>query len=98
MVRGLCSNQKGKDERERSKSRPGFKDLKKNQCAFCKEIGHWKIDFLKIKDKNKGKESKTEANLTQVISTQAGTSQADDQTQTHRYSNSLLLPYYWLLR
>ena len=40
MVRGRCSNQKGKDERERSKFRPSFKDLKKNQCAFYKELGH----------------------------------------------------------
>jgi len=37
MVRGKGSNRRGKDERERSKSRPGFGDLKKNQCAFCKE-------------------------------------------------------------
>ena len=34
---------------------------------------HWKIDCPKVKGK---KESKTEANLAQVISTQAGTSQA----------------------
>ena len=39
-VRDRSSNQKGKGERQRSKSRPGFKDLKKNQCAFCKEIRH----------------------------------------------------------
>ena len=74
MVRGKGSNQKGKGERERSKSRPDFRDLKKNQCAFCKEIGHWKVDCPRIKDKNKGKESKTEANLAQVVSTQADTS------------------------
>ena len=29
-------NRKGKGNRERSNSRPGFRDLKKNQCAFCK--------------------------------------------------------------
>jgi len=52
MVRGRCSNRKGKGEHDR--------DLKKNQCIFCKEIGHWKVDCPKIKDK---KESKTEANL-----------------------------------
>ena len=40
MVRGRGFKRKGKDKRERSKFRPGFKDLKKNQCAFCKEIGH----------------------------------------------------------
>jgi len=62
MVRGRGSNQKGKGEHERSKFRPGFRNLKKNQCAFCKEIGHWKVDCPKIKDKNK--ESKTEVNLT----------------------------------
>ena len=73
MVRGRGSNQKSKGERERSKSRPGFIDLKKNQCAFCKEMEHWKIDCPRIKDKKK--ELKTEANLAQVISTQADTSQ-----------------------
>ena len=50
-----------------------FRDLKKSQCAFCKEIGHWKVDCPKAKSK---KESKTEANLTQVISIYASTSQA----------------------
>ena len=43
MVRGRCSTRKGKNERERSESRPGFRDLKKNQCAFCKEIEHWRL-------------------------------------------------------
>ena len=40
VVRDRGSNQKGKGVRERSKSRPGFRDLKKNQCAFCNEVGH----------------------------------------------------------
>ena len=56
-VRGRGSNRKGKGERERSKSRSGFKNLKENLCAFCKELGHWKIDCPMIKNKNK--ESKT---------------------------------------
>ena len=59
-IRGRSSNRKGKDDRGRSKSRPDFRDLKKNQCAFCKKLGHWKIDCSKVKSK---KESKTEANL-----------------------------------
>ena len=69
MVRGMDSNQKSNGVRKRSKSRPSFRDLKKNYCTFYKELGHWKVDCPKIKDKNKGKESKTEANLTQVINT-----------------------------
>ena len=73
-VRDKSSNQKGKGDRGRSKSRPDFRDLKKNQYSFCKELGHWKIDCLKVKGK---KESKTEENLARVISTQLGsTSQA----------------------
>ena len=52
-----------------------FRDLKKNQCAFCKVIGHWKVDCSRIKDKSK--ESKTEANLAQMVSTHVSTSQAD---------------------
>ena len=78
MVRDRGYNRKSKGKCERSKSRPDFRDLKKNQCAFCKEVGHWKVDCLRIKDKKK--ESETEANLAQVRSTQAGTSQAGDQT------------------
>jgi len=78
MVRGRGSNQKDKGICKRSKSRLGFRDLKKNQCAFCKELGYWKVDCPWIKDKNKGKESKTEVNLTQVINTQSGcTSKVD---------------------
>jgi len=77
MLRGRGSNRKGKTPRERSEFRPEFRDLKKNQCAFCKEIGHWKVDCPRIKDKGKKKESKTETNLAQVVSNQASTSQAD---------------------
>ena len=39
-VRGRGSSRKGKEVRGRSKSRLGFRDLKRNQCAFCREIGH----------------------------------------------------------
>ena len=39
-VRGRGSYRKGKSDRGRSKSRPDFRDLKKNQCAFCREFGH----------------------------------------------------------
>jgi len=72
-IRGRSSNRKGKGDRGRSKSRPGFRDLK-NQCAFCKELRHWMINCSKAKGEKK--ESKTKINLAQVISTQASTSQA----------------------
>ena len=88
VIRDRSSNQKGKGNRGRSKSIPGFKDIKKNQFTFCKELGHWKIDCPRIKDKKK---ESTEANLEQVISTQAGTSRQVDRTQTHQYSRSSLL-------
>jgi len=70
-VRGRSSNRKGRGDQGRLKSRSGFRDLKKNQCALCKELGHWKIDCPKAKGK---KELKTEANLAQVVSTHASTS------------------------
>ena len=41
-------------------------------------LGHWKVDCLKAKGKKK--ESITEANLAQVFSTHASTSQADGST------------------
>jgi len=40
MVRGRGSNQKDKGERERSKFRPSFRDLKKNQYTFYKKLGY----------------------------------------------------------
>ena len=73
----------GKGKHERSKSRPELRDLKKKQCAFCKEIGCWKVDYLRIKDKNKN-ESKTEANRYSVL--KPILHRQMDQTQTHRYS------------
>ena len=39
-IRGRSSNQKGRGDQGRSKSRSGFRDLNKNQCALCKELGH----------------------------------------------------------
>ena len=68
MVRGRSSSKKSKSNRERSKFKLGFRDLKKNQRAFWKELGHWKVDCSRIKDKNK--ESKTEANIARVTNTQ----------------------------
>ena len=74
-VRGTSSNWKGRGDQKRSKSRSGFRDLKRNQCALCKEVAHWKVDCPKAKDKKK--EPMTEINLAQVVSTHASTSQAD---------------------
>jgi len=72
-IRGRSFSRKDKGDHSRSKSRVDFRDLKKNQCAFCKELGHWNVDYPRINDK----ESKLYANLIQVDSTQAGgTSQA----------------------
>jgi len=39
-VRGRSSNWKGRGDQGRSKSISGFRDLKRNQCALCKEVGH----------------------------------------------------------
>ena len=58
-VRDRSSNRKG-----RSKSRSGFRDLKRNQCALCKELEHWKVDCPKAKGKKM--ELKTEANFAQA--------------------------------
>ena len=39
-VRGRSSNRKGRGDQGRLKFRSGFRDLKKNQCALCKKLGH----------------------------------------------------------
>jgi len=74
-IRDRSFNQKGRGVQRRSKSRLGFRDLKRNQYALYKELGHWKVDCPKAKGKKK--ESITEANLAQMFSTHASTSQAD---------------------
>jgi len=74
-IRGRSSNRKGRGDQETIKVQIRFQKSEKNQCALCKELRHWRIDCPKAKDKKK--ESKTEVNLTQVVSTHASTSQAD---------------------
>jgi len=59
-VRGRSSNRKGRGDQGRSKFRSDFKDLKRNQCALCKELENRKADYPKAKGKKK--ESMTEAN------------------------------------
>ena len=81
VIRGSFFKRKGKSDRGRSKSRPDFSDLKKNQCAFYKKLGHWKVDCPKTKDKNK--ESKTKANLAQVVVLKPVLYRQVDRTQTH---------------
>jgi len=39
-VRGRSSNRKDRGDQGRSKSRSVFRDLKRNQCALYKELGH----------------------------------------------------------
>ena len=39
-VRGRSSSRKGRGDQEGSKSRSGFRDLKRKQCALCKEVRH----------------------------------------------------------
>ena len=57
---------------------------------LLQEPGHRKVDCPKAKDKKK--ESKTEANLAQVICLKVVLHRQMDQTQTHQYSLSSLLP------
>ena len=64
--------------------------MKKNQCAFCKELGHWKVDYSKVKGKNK--ESKAEANLAQVISTHASTQADGSDSDSSVFSFSVTTP------
>jgi len=90
-VRGRSFNWKGTSDQGRSKFKLGFRDLKKNQCVLCKKLGHWKVDFPKAKGKKK--ESKTETNLAQVVSTQANTSQVDgSDSDSSVFSLSITTP------
>jgi len=56
-VRGRSPKQKGVNRgRSKSRSRYGNCSLTCDQCAFCKQTGHWKQDYPKLKKKNKLKE------------------------------------------
>jgi len=90
-VRGRSANRKDKGDRGRSKSRPDFRYLKKNQWTFCKDLGHWKVDCPRAKGKNK--DSKTEANLALVVSTYASTSQVGgSDSDSSIFSFSVITP------
>jgi len=68
-----------------------FQRYEKNQCALCKELEHWKVDCPKAKGRKK--KSKTEANLAQVVSTHASTSQADgSNSDSSVFSFSITTP------
>jgi len=87
-VRDRSSNRKGRDDQGRSKSRSGFRDLKKNQCALCRELRHWKVYCRrpKVRRSQKLKQiSHRWSVLMPVLHRQM------DQTQTHHYFLSLLL-------
>jgi len=56
------NNWKGKEDIR--KSRPDNRQLEKNQCAYCKEKGHWKVDCSKLKKKKK---SKSKGNIAKMI-------------------------------
>ena len=55
-VRGRSPNQRGENH-GRSKSRYSNHRLTRDQCAFCKQIGHWKKDCPELKKKNRAKEN-----------------------------------------
>jgi len=88
-VRGRSSNQKGRGDHVRSKSRSAFRDLKKNQYALCKELGHWKVYCPKAKVRRRCQILMQILHkwlvLTLILYRRM------DQTQTHQYFLSLLL-------
>jgi len=57
-ARGSSNHRKSKGDV--SKSKTGNHKLIKNQCAFYKKEGHWKIDCMRLK---KEKEHKSEVNF-----------------------------------
>ncbi|KAM1114767.1 hypothetical protein PS1_005441 [Malus domestica] len=68
FVRGRSSERRSSSSRKKSQSRPrgnskGRKPLEMDECAFCRNKGHWKKDCPKLK--TKGKES-SEANVAKV--------------------------------
>ena len=86
-VRGRSSNRKGRDDQGRSKSRSGFRDL--NQCALCKELGHWKVDCPKAKGKKK--KLMIEANLAQADGTDSDSSVFSLSVTTPTVSYQIIL-------
>ena len=54
------SQNKGRRGRSKSKSRSS-----NDECAFCREKGHWKKDCPKLKNKGKPEKEKAAANVTE---------------------------------
>ena len=87
-LRGRSSNRKGIGDHGRLKSKSGFRDLKKNQCALCKELGTGRliIQSPKVRRSQRLRQiSHRQLVLMPVLYRRM------DRTQTHRYSFSLLL-------
>ena len=62
IVRDCSQNQKkGRRGRSSSKPRPN-----KDECAFCREKGHWKKDCPKLKAKGKSDKGKAVSNVAKV--------------------------------
>lgn len=64
LTRGRNLNQSGKDNRSWSKNRSRKPIISMDQYRRCKKHGHWKVDCLENKSKNKGKMAElSEANI-----------------------------------
>lgn len=52
-------SKKKNNDRNNNQSENKNKDKKKlarDQCSYCKKLGHWRVDCFKLKNKNKNSE------------------------------------------
>ena len=61
------------------RSRYDNRSLTRDQCAFCKQTGHWKKDCSKLKKKNKMKEKLGKPSEVNV--TKSDGNESDSSTQ-----------------
>jgi len=87
-VRGRSPNQRGENRgRSKSRSRYSNRSLTRDQCAFCKETGHWKKNCPKLKKKNKMMEKLGKLSEVNVVKSHGN--ESDSSTQKKDKSRSM---------
>jgi len=90
-VRERSPNQRGENrDRSKLKSRYGNRSLTRDPCVVCKQIGHWKKNYLELKKKNKLKEKSEKTSEVNVSK-----SMLSHSLSHHRYVTQMIQSGYW---
>ena len=77
MGDALVVQGRGSNRSRRSQSRSAHRGIRRNQCAFCKEDGHWKAECPKLDRAEKNKGKAVQASEVNVVKTSGNNSDSD---------------------